>query len=66
VRQFDGKMLVLVAKHHDGFAMWPTRYTPPLRDRQSLARGQGDLVREVSTAARQAGVKLGIYRLRIR
>ena len=27
VKQLDGKMLVLVAKHHDGFAMWPSRYT---------------------------------------
>jgi alpha-L-fucosidase len=61
VKQFDGKMLVLVAKHHDGFAMWPTRYTPHSVVASPWRGGKGDLVGEVSQAAREAGVKLGIY-----
>src|SRR5450432_793370 len=28
MQNFGGKMIVLVCKHHDGFCMWPTRYTP--------------------------------------
>jgi alpha-L-fucosidase len=28
ITNFGGKMIVLVAKHYDGFCMWPTRYTP--------------------------------------
>src|SRR5664279_713223 len=28
VKNFGGKMIVLVCKHHDGFCYWPTRYTP--------------------------------------
>ncbi len=61
VKQLDGKMLVLVAKHHDGFAMWPSRYTAHSAAASPWRGGKGDLVRDVSDAARGAGVKLGIY-----
>jgi alpha-L-fucosidase len=61
VKQLDGKMLVLVAKHHDGFSMWPTRYTAHSSAASPWRGGKGDLVREVSDAAHAAGVKLGIY-----
>jgi alpha-L-fucosidase len=61
VKQLDGKMLVLVAKHHDGFSMWPTRYTAHSSAASPWRGGKGDLVREVSDAARAGGVKLGIY-----
>jgi alpha-L-fucosidase len=61
VKQLDGKMLVLVAKHHDGFAMWPSRYTAHSSAASPWRGGKGNLVREVADAARGAGVKLGIY-----
>ncbi|HWW69005.1 MAG TPA: alpha-L-fucosidase, partial [Duganella sp.] len=61
VKQLDGKMLVLVAKHHDGFAMWPSRYTGHSSAASPWRGGKGDLVREVADAARADGVKLGIY-----
>jgi alpha-L-fucosidase len=61
VKQLDGKMLVLVAKHHDGFAMWPSRYTAHSSAASPWRGGKGDLVREVADAARASGVKLGIY-----
>lgn len=61
VKQLDGKMLVLVAKHHDGFSMWPTRYSGHSTPASPWRAGKGDLVREVADAARAAGVKLGIY-----
>jgi alpha-L-fucosidase len=54
-------MLVLVAKHHDGFSMWPTRYTAHSSAASPWRGGKGDLVREVSTAAREAGVKFAVY-----
>jgi len=61
VKQLDGRMLVLVAKHHDGFAMWPSRYTAHSSAASPWRGGKGDLVREVADAAREANVKLGIY-----
>ena len=61
VKQLDGRMLVLVAKHHDGFSMWPTRYTAHSTAAAPWRGGKGDLVREVSDAARAGGIKLGIY-----
>ena len=41
MKNFGGKMIVLVCKHHDGFCLWPTRYTPHSVVGQSVARRQG-------------------------
>ena len=54
-------MIVLVCKHHDGFCMWPTRYTPHSVAASPWRGGKGDLVREVANAARAHGVKLAVY-----
>ncbi|HWH70335.1 MAG TPA: alpha-L-fucosidase, partial [Candidatus Sulfotelmatobacter sp.] len=61
VKHFGGKMIVLVAKHHDGFCMWPTRYTPHSTVASPWRGGQGDLVREVALAAKAQGVQLAVY-----
>lgn len=54
-------MLILVSKHHDGFCMWPTRYTSHSVVASPWLNGKGDLVRAVADAARTQGIKLGIY-----
>jgi alpha-L-fucosidase len=53
------KYVVFVAKHHDGFSMWPTR----LRPDYSIAAGpfHRDICQEIAQAARQQGIKLGWY-----
>lgn len=61
VKNFGGTMLVVVAKHHDGFSMWPTRYTPHSTVASPWRGGKGDLVREVADAAKAHGVKLAVY-----
>lgn len=53
--------VVFVAKHHDGFCLWPTAKTSYSIKSSPWKAGQGDLVRDVADAARQYGLKLGVY-----
>ena len=56
-----GKLVILVSKHHDGFCMWPTRYTSHSVVASPWRNGKGDVVKAVADAARVHGLKLGIY-----
>jgi len=55
------KYVVIVAKHHDGFCLWPTEKTAYSVKSGLWKHGQGDLVREVAAAARKYGLKFGVY-----
>jgi alpha-L-fucosidase len=55
------KGLVLVTKHHDGFALWPTKTTTYNISKSPFRNGKGDLVREFEQACRKAGLKFGVY-----
>jgi alpha-L-fucosidase len=53
--------LVIVAKHHDGFCLWPTKTTEHNISKSPFRGGQGDYVREMERACRKAGLKFGVY-----
>ncbi len=53
--------VVLTAKHHDGFALWPSRYTDHSVRSSPWREGEGDVVGELAAAAREEGIKLGLY-----
>jgi alpha-L-fucosidase len=53
--------IVLTCKHHDGFCLWPTKATPHNISASAYKNGKGDIVREMSEACKQAGIKFGVY-----
>jgi alpha-L-fucosidase len=55
------KGLTIVAKHHDGFALWPTHSTEYNITKSPFRNGKGDLVKEMQEATTQAGLGFGIY-----
>lgn len=55
------KGIILVAKHHDGFALWPTQTTDYNISKSPFKKGKGDMVKEMELAARKHGLKFGLY-----
>ena len=56
-----GRLLILVVKHHEGFCLWPSRYTAHDVAASPWRGGNGDLLREVADACAARGIKLGVY-----
>nr|WP_244285408.1 alpha-L-fucosidase [Flavobacterium araucananum] len=55
------KGIILVAKHHDGFCLWPSAYTERSVKNAPWQNGKGDLVKELAAACKEYNLKLGLY-----
>ena len=61
LKQAGMRGVIVTAKHHDGFCLWPTETTGHNISKSPWKNGQGDVIRDFADACRAENFRLGIY-----
>jgi len=61
IKESGMKGIIITAKHHDGFSLWPSKYTEHSVKNSSWKNGRGDLIKDLEKSCNKYDLKLGIY-----